>query len=238
MNSEVRPGQCEMVKNALLIRMPSLALALLCTGCASSDYLTNRGADACDILSFGFGYGAGASVQAGPLMTSIGLIACPYGVHGGDAGLCGASEEWGGVVVGRKEVGLKVGCRKEYAVDHYLGVVFPSHRGVLEEDPLATLVQPYELLPVLWQLLANVWPGTWRKHPEVVNVGISVGAGGALRMEFSPLETVDFLLGWVMIDLPADDGHTSARRVRSNSQGVARGRSGCACCDTGRQSPP
>ena len=60
--------------------------AALLSGCASSDYLTDRWNDAKDICTATVGVGGGAKARVGPIGTGLHWVRDYAGLRGGDAG--------------------------------------------------------------------------------------------------------------------------------------------------------
>ena len=177
-------------------------------GCMHKGYFVDRGRDALDIFSATIGVGAGAKARVGPL--TAGLI-----VNTNCAGLLGgeifSSEAFKSDIDGKPLRGGEIivlaggdfGNRSELAKSRnkdYEAFVF-----ILTALPGAPDVQP-------------------KYNPSYfTQIEVVAGLGGTIRLGFNPGELLDFILGWVTIDIFNDD--LEKLKKRNNSKGAQQ--AGC-----------
>lgn len=166
------------------------------TGCVSTmAYLTDRGRDACDIVTVSVETtGLNAGVEALGLGSGLGVAAgYGFGLRSGIVGSYGFTEA-NLVLGGGKDLeafGTAVERSKGYENHTYLVIPFVNSQA--DGNPNS-----------MYQIEISACAGVGGR------VGVNIG------------EIVDFILGWFMIDFPKDDlAETKWRRERSASQVVA-----------------
>lgn len=165
-----------------------LATELLLAGCASP-YLRARRADAGDILTASVSDPAlGVKVRAGPLAA---------GLYGGMA-----DEGWRG--------GARVeGWNQKRPASGDVCFLFWGHESL--ESPFLT--RPGKAFVATTVLPFVQWPRPVTpegKFPRcyLTQVEVNLALGKGLRLGVNPGELVDFLLGWLTVDLFGDDAET------------------------------
>ncbi len=160
---------------------------LLVVGCSSVG-LSNRMRDLADVATLSCGYGLGARARVGPLGTGLFANRDLGGLRGGDARL------WGGNPNGSflTDVDLLL----------YRMEVFPAPGDAVErrgKDFMAIGLGPWTRTFVL--------PfGRDRPPPTLyTQIEVAVGCGPSVRLGLNPGEMVDFLLGFLGLDLVGDD---------------------------------
>lgn len=160
----------------------SLAVATLAllSGCA---HLRNRAADLRDVVTLSVETGnVGASVRAGPI---------PAGVS--------FSEGEG--------LGLRSGCAGVYRYSDYNSFIFFVHRSFDPDDSRGDKAYEQTLLilpiPGIDECLtSSEYDGPWQTHTQIE---ASLGLYFGLRAGLNVGELLDFLFGWVGLDLCRDD---------------------------------
>ena len=171
---------------------PSIALVLLCAGCASP-YWQDRRADAADVFTATVGIGIGATARIGPLHAGLGANADFYGIEAGE------SVEGGlGLLVvgsnyraddaafgpfGRSAVHLGKDARRRGKNN-----VAPSGDRGLRPIPFWDPPEPAGGNPARW-----------------TQIEVAAGLLGGVRLGFNPGELLDLLLGVFGVDLYDDD---------------------------------
>ena len=151
-----------------------------CSGCA---YLHNRGNDLRDVLTLSVETGnIGASVRAGPIPAGISF-----------------SEGEG--------LGLRSGCAGVYSYSDYNSLIFFVHRSFEPGDTRGDKAyeQTLLILPVPGldeSLMSSEYDGPWQTHTQI---DASLGLYFGLRAGFNVGEFLDFIFGWVGLDLCRDD---------------------------------
>lgn len=177
-----------------------MVLLSLLTGCATP-FKQGRRNDAADIFTATVGYGAGAKARVGPV--NVGLLAA------GD------------------QLGFRKGCH-----------VTPSHGlGGLGMMDLTCTLLSYEAFGSGWGGIAKerakyyeasgicalTWGKVWGREdapwnayvPYYTQIDVVVAPGGSLRLGFNPGELVDFLLGWITLDIFSDDIASKGNKTKS-----------------------
>ena len=170
-----------------------LLVAFTCSGCATSGYFVDRGRDAADIFTASLGFGGGAKVRVGPIQPAAFETVDLIGLRGGHAFLDGR----------------KLHSNKEWFAPIRLGHV--TKKGKTRMSFGAEVYAPALDGTTFWR----------RKYVEAhspfpcVAIGstaayytqIEVAAGLLLtvRLGFNPGELLDFILGWMKIDIYHDD---------------------------------
>ena len=167
---------------------PSIALVLLCAGCASP-YWQNRRADAADVFTATVGIGIGATARIGPLHAGLGVNWDFYGIEAGEIGKLGSLGE-AIVGLGDKATDVCIVCmggseinQGERSAVRGKNVAYrPS--GIPFWDP----PPPESPNPARW-----------------TQIEVAAGLLGGVRLGFNPGELLDFLLGFFGVDLYGDD---------------------------------
>jgi hypothetical protein len=174
------------------MRTLSIMLLLLCSGCASTGYLRDRGNDACDLVTVQLGYGLGAKARTGPLHAGASWIFTPVGLSNGELYGVAQTEE---------------DCPADVEV-LFKGVEFSPRGQARNKNYRAGWGWPFIAWPQGEDLDPNafLWP-----HPYYTDFRISAGLGPAATLGVNPGEFVDFLLGWFAVDVYGDDGGENPR---------------------------
>ncbi len=155
----------------------SVLLLLFITGCSTPGYFIDRGRDASDIFTAAIGVGGGAKTRVGPFST--GLIASfnYMGLQDGDTfyGFGESGDENG--ADGFIIWGSELSNqRNKYYLSSFLVVPMPPPCG------------------------DAVYNKSFFTQIDAV-----IGLGGTIKLGFNPGEFIDFILGWVSIDIYEDD---------------------------------
>jgi hypothetical protein len=165
-----------------------LALLLpLLAGCAN-EYWPNRLHDAADIFTLIVGYGGGVKARVGPLHAGLFAGTDYAGLRGGEAGLFPNDAAF------PNDGELTLVSAEDFFCPGERDKSFKARGGFLLAGPsYSTTVSPFE-----WHL---------HSHPfyYYTEIEAAIGIGGTLRAGFNPGEFVDFLLGFVGIDIFHDD---------------------------------
>jgi len=164
------------------------ATVLAGSGCATNEYLANRGRDAADVITLAVGGGAGVRLRVGPL--HAGLIAGlgSVGLRGGDF--------TGNVDDGEMEALL---LAVYYEQDD---VIFCGERFTLEDNR----GKGYHALSHLPMVTTDFHgDGRCPLHPYYTQIEVQGGVLIVPRIGFNIGEFVDFLLGWMNMDVFRDD---------------------------------
>jgi len=189
----------------------------VCAGCATSDYLANRGRDAADILTLTVGKGGGVSGRAGPIHCGLFFGVDHVGLKCGELQTDWTDQPspvWSALF--DPLLLLPGGDGVSFYEDIYLGKEKTS-----EEPEEISLIRgkryygsgvcPFVVLP-----LTREYPGKRNpysgyldetKYPYhyLTQVELAVGLGVTIRAGVNPGELLDFLLGWIGLDLYSDD---------------------------------
>jgi len=179
------------VQMAARMKWPAAAavgVAVLLSGCSNPtgvvDYLGDRGGDALEVV----GVQGGLAANAGVEFRATPFIRVPIGLLGRKGWLTGA---WFGLTQGRF---------KKQMADHLVGVPL----GKMQLVPLAArLIEDNELPGELISVFH--WPKRFPKLVRWLDVSVQLSALLRMRLTFSPGETVDFMLGFIGIDIAGDD---------------------------------
>jgi hypothetical protein len=160
-------------------------LACLCCGCTSTDYLRQRCSDAGDIVTAQFGYGLGAKARVGPIHTGASWIFTPFGLSNGE---------------------LYSGAMTEETCPADVEVLFTG----MEYSPCGQERNKHYRAGWGWPFIA--WPeevggdgsALW-PHPYYTEVRVAAGLIPAAVLGLNPGELVDFVVGWLGIDVYRDD---------------------------------
>jgi len=166
----------------------ALGAAALLAGCSSTtgvvDYLGDRAGDAMEVVGLQAGLGANAGVE----FRATPFIRVPIELMGTDGWLTGP---W---------YGLAEGQFKKMMADQLLGVPMGKMQLVLF---VARFVENGELPGTPISFLH--WPKRFPKLVRWLDVSLEVSALLRLKVTLSPGEAVDFMLGFVGVDIARDD---------------------------------
>jgi hypothetical protein len=149
--------------------------------------MTDRKRDAADILTATVGIGGGLKARVGPVSPGIIMHANYAGLQGGNA-FCG--------------------------FDSYQG--YHGHDGILfllggETGNRSGICLKRQKCHEAWYILYVASPVSWECNPPKYNLSYFTqieavaGLGGTVKIGFNPGELIDFLLGWIKIDIFKDD---------------------------------
>jgi hypothetical protein len=165
-------------------RLCVLLGAGLLSGCASSNYLTDRWNDAKDICTASVGVGGGAKARVGPIGTGVHWIRDYAGLRGGDVGA----------------LQPETNDTSDFGVLLFGGETSPETEAMRLRDK--------EYMSSQWFFFYTPAMFDDDHHPKAhfyTQVEVVAGAGGSVRFGFNPGELVDFLFGWLGADLFGDD---------------------------------
>ena len=165
-----------------------LLLATLCSGCTST-YWNDRGRDALDIVSFGYGVGWGTKVHA---LGTFGLLVDQQyaGLRGGEF----MQREFPYSALLRGDVEDSVLAKGDAET------VFLCIGRARFNSTQLNRGKNYDYLHI-WDKLK----GSPMNAAEYTHIEVCVGLGTSIRVGFNPGELLDFLLGWFFIDIYSDD---------------------------------
>ena len=171
---------------ARLRRMARLVPCLLVLALAGCGYVSNRLGDFADVFVLEVTVGPGLDVHA----QATGLVGTGFG----------SSSQWGPMMHGRY---VGTGARRSG------GIILFSHTEI-EEDLMVPLRgdEPYEAPSRGWAVIC--WPPsrpfrTKGERRSLLNVEVGASAIVGAHVGVSPIELVDFLLGFAMVDICSDD---------------------------------
>ena len=186
-----------------------LATAVTMTGCASTRaYMVDRGRDAADIVTVTAGTGLGVKVKAGPLATGLILNGDIVGLRGG--------ETFANLDYENLDIWLPVPVSGE--LDWLCGLEEWDARDPNARHKSYGHSSCFPL--VISDLFGDKKDGWSTPYPYQVEVG--AGLGLSLHVGLNPAEALDFLLGWVGIDIFKDDVESMKRK--SNNPEHAAGK--------------
>ena len=194
------------MKNILKLLL-LLGLVATSTGCASTGgYFVDRGRDAADIFTATVGVGGGAKARVGPARVGAFFSLDKAGLRGGDllkgTEMKGAPFDWfpGTVdidgtiasVEAFRPIPDTLAARrgKQYFGQGLLGLSLSSWPAIMDGPE-----KDYAWTAKLWQ----------QHLPYYTQIEVAAGLGGTVRLGFNPGELLDFLLGFVGIDIYSDD---------------------------------
>lgn len=180
-----------------VLRVVCLATLLLVSpGCASvHPYLTDRWNDAKDVTTVAVGVGIGAKARVGPL--------------------------WAGLLANRDLAGWRHGCAGWWFDEEFIYEVDVVCYGYDRFDLLGEESdRRRNYAGVSWvpfctfpsegcEWIQPVRPDTLKYYGQIEAV---VGLGPSIRVGFNPVEFVDFVCGWFLIDFSEDDMALPRRR--------------------------
>ena len=180
-----------------MIRLVNLAIvagvALAAAGCATPTYLADRGRDAADILTVTLGTGGGAKARVGPVQVALlqnsdigGLRAGRFFVDGLDLEV---NDEIYVLPFPMANVGVK-GWGWPFGLEGFShgpnSVAAARGKDVFAESRFPCLV-------------------TGGSAPYYGQIEVVAGLGFTLHLGLNVVELLDFLVGWVGIDICKDD---------------------------------
>ncbi|MFC1452114.1 hypothetical protein ACFLSJ_02065 [Verrucomicrobiota bacterium] len=209
-----------------IARTAALAISALgFAGCAATGYLVDRGRDAADVFTVTLGAGSGAKVRVGPLQVAAFENTDLLGIRAGQGFLSG-----GNLTDNREVYAFFPLLRKTDYADPVVTSVFSGGTGTTS-DYRDRAAQPHSPLPyTAWGDLfgSEVFGhGRWSSSsergknvaaqsplpvlalgmypPYYTQVEAAAGLCFSLRLGFNAGELLDFVLGWLLIDLYTDD---------------------------------
>jgi hypothetical protein len=187
-------------------------LLVFLIGCGGSAYVADRGRDAADIVSVSLGIGLGAKARVGPIHAGLLAQKDCVGLRGGQIGATGNNGDF------ESPLPLPVGYPPPFS-----SIEFYRSRGKLKADVRSKSYAAHGQLPfVTHALMTETNPVTI--HPYFADIVGVVAAGLSVRVGFNPGELLDFLLGWLTVDIFGDDvGSLGATTADSSSAGVESG---------------
>ena len=181
------------LKPILLVQAIGILFSSFClvsSGC-STGYWADRLHDGGDIFTAGVGVGAGVQARIGLLSTGLGLHGSFVGLESGQV-FAEVDDMEGG------DFSILLYSLHESRHDQY---VIDRHKDYKQQHVfgLATLSGNHGSAQVLFRKSA-------RRNPSYYSqIEISVGLMGSLKVGFNPGELLDFLLGFMGIDIYSDD---------------------------------
>jgi len=167
------------------------SLTVFSSGC-TSPYLVDRGRDAMDIFTVSVGTGAGAKARVGPVQTGIMYQEDYYGLRGGGFGAFGGSHSFF-YNHNYDAQFLFSGSESYQPVD--IDVIAKRNKEFSTSEAMLQIP-----IPLVSYLAKNSYCPSYYTQIDIV-----AALGGSIRLGFNPGELVDFVLGWVRIDIYSDD---------------------------------
>ena len=167
---------------------PSIALALLCAGCASP-YWQNRRADAADVFTATAGVGLGATARIGPLHAGLGVNWDFYGIEAGEIGKLGS--------LGEAITGIGDKAADDCIVCMGWSEINQGERSAVRGKNVAYRPSGIPFWDPPPPESSN--PARWTQ------IEVAAGLLGGVRLGFNPGELLDFVLGFFGVDLYGDD---------------------------------
>jgi len=164
-----------------------LVLMLVQCGCMSSrSYLGDRMFDAADVFTTTVGVGAGGVARVGPFSTGMFANTDLFGLRSGVLGIVSP--------LGPDGVQFNV---LGWGFDGYAG--YPMH-GCVEDRSKQLGHKSYGFIVGVSQFWKHP-----RNYSALTQIEVAGGILGTLRLGFNPGELLDFVLGWLTIDIYDDD---------------------------------
>lgn len=162
-----------------------LGLTAILSGC-TMPYMINRGRDAADVFTTTVGVGAGAKARIGPIHAGLFAGIDAAGLRGGEL------ETWS--INGCEGMGLMSieGTVLSFEAFQYVDQGDRGKDYIAEGFPLISVVEKDKSHRAF-------------VHPYYTQIEVAGGVLGTARLGVNPGELVDFILGWAMIDIFADD---------------------------------
>ena len=198
--------------NKFILTIIIAVSASFLTGCASTKaYFSDRGRDAMDIVTVTAGWGAGAKARVGPFHTGLFCNQDQIGLRGGRLALFGTQTvpqlfDFDTLVIPVTFFGPCFGFEwfepdqvteasryKEFSSFYSIPFWGLPVRTGSDDDPAA----PFKL----------------NRHnlPYFTQIELAAGLGPTVRIGVNPGELLDFILGWVGIDIYDDDAKSLKR---------------------------
>lgn len=212
-----QPTNVGFVKNPpMRILLSILPLLAFCAGCASP-YWQNRRADAADVFTATVGLGYGATARIGPFHTGLGAN---FDFYGMEAGEVGELSEFYSIIKGG-------------------GWIAEDHSFLLQGDSGICLGPRCEARGKAIAYRSSNWSFWNPPPPESPNparwtqMEVAAGLVGGIRLGFNPGEVLDFIVGFLGLDLYGDDLEglpddwetlAKCRRVEGEARRVAANR--------------
>ena len=214
------------MKGPLKIVLPAVVLTML-SGCASSDFMAQRGRDAADIFTLTIGAGSGLKVRVGPIQPAIFQTADMAGLRAG---------QWlsnGNMLTDNNDASslLPIIQKPRYS-DPVVEHVFSRGRHKVSDYRTEKVIPHSRPQPTFWDSAfgheifshgpgsmsrrrgkdihaVSPYPFYTRGEPASYYTQIEVagGLGLAIRLGFNPGELVDFIVGFSGGDLFGDDAN-------------------------------
>jgi len=166
------------------------ALTVACTGCATYSYLVDRTRDAADVFTVTVGTGGGAKVRVGPVQVAA--------ISNSDlVGLRAGKVFWdGNGLIANREVYSPLPILSSRYMRAMFGLEGFSHgvgsiSSFRRKDIIARSPFPFVVLG--------------DSAPYYTQIEAAGGLLLTLRLGFNPGELVDFVLGWLFLDIYSDD---------------------------------
>lgn len=179
---------CRILKwigRVLVCPFVGASILAMCSGCATTGYLSDRARDAEDVFTASVGLGAGAKVRVGPAQFGAISNIDMWGLRGGQFGDIAFYE-----TLTRDSLlpWPSHGCSGEERFVYEAPQEMPNKRGkgFLAKAPL----------PIL---------GVANQPEYYTQVEVVIAIIGSLRLGFNPGELLDFLVGWTTLDIYGDD---------------------------------
>lgn len=200
--------QTDEVRLRHAIALSSVLVVVMFTAGCASPYLVDRGRDVADILTATVGGGLGAQARIGPIHVGMGIVGEGAGLRGGTFGVDGdmGLDFDGGLLPAPSPGGGDSGV--------FTASTFVTTNGLAAER--GKLHMALSKLPFLTTMIYSVDP---KELPQFQNRAIPghaniayftqveavIAVVGGIRLGINPGELLDFLLGWIGVDLFADD---------------------------------
>lgn len=185
-------GALRCARRVLVFYFMGALISALCSGCASTGYLGDRMRDAGDMFTMTVGVGAGAKGRVGP--AQVGLL---------------VNRDLAGVRAGAVSIPWSLdtdfflvpvyGFGFEW-MDTTNETVVARHKCVSASKPL-----PFVSLVDVGEKFEHDWSFSREHLHYYTGAELVLGAGGSLRLGVNLGEIIDFVLGWVTIDIFNDD---------------------------------
>lgn len=198
-------GSARRVVATVMLAIALLAWQGTCGGCT---YLKDRGRDAMDVFTLTIGEAVGVTVRAGPVHTGLYLGEDKWGLKGGEFqprwDRSDVFSDLGGT--GDPFIAFPSPCGWIYGNDAFDGseeIELEDGRSADVADIRGKSYDAYGICPFVY--LPDV--SDYDRHPYYyyTQLEVAVGVGISLRVGVNPGEFVDFVLGWVGIDIYGDD---------------------------------
>jgi hypothetical protein len=187
-----------VIKRIVVIQTLGVALSLTCAlsaGCATSAYMKDRMRDGADVFTASVGVGCGGKVRVGPAQMGLFDGADYAGLRGGRFYSGVDLGKWFDICV------IVVGIEDFKCMDPVASARYKEFETTYCLVPLSGMV-----IRAGPTLNASYW----------TQIEAVLAVGGSLRLGFNPGELLDFILGWVAIDIYGDDIEARKQEEESN----------------------